>query len=102
MTEHILKTTALYFDAIERGDKTFEVRRNDRAYQAGDILMLARVQPDEFKPHVDPRCSRGCCMGRRWLRFRVTYVFAGDPSLRDLGGVIPGYVVLGLGVTGDE
>lgn len=37
-----LKTWPEYWDAIYRGEKTFELRFNDRDYQVGDILHLRR------------------------------------------------------------
>lgn len=37
---HDLKILPRYFDAVEDGSKPFEVRRNDRDYQVGDILLL--------------------------------------------------------------
>lgn len=40
MTHHILKCDLPYFDAVESGDKTFEIRRNDRGYQKGDTISL--------------------------------------------------------------
>lgn len=40
--EHILKTWDVYWDAIERGEKLFEIRRDDRGFQKGDILILRR------------------------------------------------------------
>ena len=39
---HILKTDTAAFDAVQRGDKNFEVRRDDRMFQAGDTLTLER------------------------------------------------------------
>lgn len=43
---HELKTLPAYWDAVERGDKTFEVRRDDRGFQKGDVLELQRLYPD--------------------------------------------------------
>lgn len=43
MNVHELKTIAVYWDAVERGEKLFEVRRNDRFFQQGDIVRLIRV-----------------------------------------------------------
>jgi hypothetical protein len=40
--EHELKTWKPYWDAIRRGEKTFELRYNDRGYQTGDVLLLKR------------------------------------------------------------
>lgn len=37
---HHLKTLPVYFDAVRRGDKTFEIRKNDRDFQTGDTLVL--------------------------------------------------------------
>lgn len=48
MVEHVLKTLPDYFDAVARGEKTFEVRRDDRGFQKGDILVLHRLGRDLF------------------------------------------------------
>lgn len=37
---HYVKILPEYYRAIERGDKTFEVRYNDRNYQTYDVLHL--------------------------------------------------------------
>lgn len=37
---HELKIWPEFFDAIHRGDKTFELRRDDRGFRAGDVLHL--------------------------------------------------------------
>ena len=37
---HYIKILPQYFRAIERGEKTFEVRFNDRDYKVADILHL--------------------------------------------------------------
>jgi len=82
---HELKCWPEFFDAIERGDKTFEVRRDDRGFCVGDTLWLrewlrvARV--------VDGQ-AEGDYTGRD-LRRRVTYVLTGF-------GVERGFVCMGL------
>ena len=40
---HYIKILPEYFKAIESGEKTFEVRFNDRNYQVHDILHLRHV-----------------------------------------------------------
>jgi hypothetical protein len=41
MTEtHILKIDEPYYNAVASGKKTFEIRYNDRGYQAGDNVVL--------------------------------------------------------------
>lgn len=45
MTIHILKCHPEYYAQINAGVKTFELRVNDRNYQAGDILLLRWYDP---------------------------------------------------------
>ncbi len=40
MRFHELKTVSPFYEAVESGDKTFEIRTNDRDFRAGDILLL--------------------------------------------------------------
>lgn len=44
MTEHILKSQAVLFDAVVAGRKCWEVRRNDRQFQSGDHVILLRIE----------------------------------------------------------
>lgn len=37
---HDLKIRPVYFEAVEDGRKTFEIRYDDRDYQVGDRLIL--------------------------------------------------------------
>jgi hypothetical protein len=39
---HVLKTVEDIWDAVERGEKTAEVRKNDRDFRVGDMLTLLR------------------------------------------------------------
>lgn len=48
--KHDLKTWTEYFQAVKSGDKTFEIRENDRNFKVGDVLLLR-----EFIPC--PECS---------------------------------------------
>lgn len=49
-TTHKLKIWPRMFDAVRRGDKTFEIRKNDRDYQTGDILELEEWDPAKAAP----------------------------------------------------
>ena len=78
---HELKTLAPYWDAVERGDKTFEVRKNDRGFQRGDVLVLYRIG----------ELGEVGWKSNQSLERVVTYVLAGGQF-----GIEPGHVVLGL------
>jgi hypothetical protein len=94
---HSLKCWAAAFDAIERGEKRADVRRNDdRDFQVGDVLELIRWDHDLDKP-----------TGRR-LRARVTHatIHAGDLNIfgirlkdGDRAGCMTLLVVLSIEVT---
>lgn len=43
---HNVKCWPRYFDAVKRGDKTFEIRKNDRDYQHSDKIILNRYDPE--------------------------------------------------------
>lgn len=42
MKTHELKLDDKYFDEVKSGKKNFEIRKNDRNFQVGDILELRR------------------------------------------------------------
>ncbi|WP_273711461.1 DUF3850 domain-containing protein [Leuconostoc mesenteroides] len=48
MKIHELKLDTEYFDDVKSGLKTFEIRKNDRDYQAGDLLSLSRFEDGEY------------------------------------------------------
>lgn len=85
---HELKTPARYFEAVERGDKTFEVRLNDRAFQTGDTITLAKMD-NEGKCYETPSGNR---FEKITLKRKITYILQGGQF-----GIEPRYCVLGLG-----
>lgn len=87
MVEHKLKCWPNYFDALKSGDKTFEVRKDDRGFQKGDILVLMRTEPDrlwsiEYTIQGKPKHE---------LRKRVKWILTGGQF-----GVEAGHVVMAL------
>lgn len=44
MKIHELKIDPEYFDSVVCGDKTSEVRRNDRDFRVGDAIQLTKGQ----------------------------------------------------------
>jgi len=45
MKAHDLKIYPEYWEDIVTGKKTFEVRKNDRDYQVGDLLLFRKFDP---------------------------------------------------------
>jgi len=44
MQEHELKTDLTVFDDVEAGRKPFEIRKDDRGYEVGDLLKLRKTK----------------------------------------------------------
>ncbi len=78
MTTHHVKCWPDYFKSIVRGEKTFDLRKNDRGYEIGDDVVF-----EEYRPGV------GEYTGATTAR-RIVYV------LREFEGLQPGYCILGL------
>ncbi len=76
---HYLKTWPEYFAAVLSGEKPFELRKNDREFAKGDILVL-----QEYCPQTD------LLTGRQVTQV-VTYLLPGGEF-----GIDPEYVVMGI------
>ena len=87
---HNLKTLPAYFDAVKRGEKTFEVRRDDRGFQKGDTLVLQRLN-EKYNTHLVEMDFTDPNKVKHELRFRVGYILTGGQF-----GIEPGYVVMAL------
>nr|DAJ14158.1 MAG TPA: activating signal cointegrator [Podoviridae sp. ctJ6o53] len=69
---HALKTLPEYFEAVRNGDKTFELRKNDRNFKVGDYLALnewdgkkytGRSQLVKVRYILDPNEVMNCAAG---------------------------------------
>lgn len=79
---HKLKIFPEYFNAVKVGTKTFEIRKNDRRFKVGDVLILKEY---------------GICEGVKGysgkkITKEVTYILEGGQY-----GLEEGYVILALG-----
>ena len=76
---HELKIFPNFADAIICGDKTFEVRKNDRGFQAGDTctFKLTHYKPNKQHHPIEKKL------------YEITYVLSGN-------GIQPEYVVFGI------
>ena len=55
MKLHELKIKREYFNAIKSGEKTFEIRKNDRDFQVGDIINFTVVEEKNVNGEMDER-----------------------------------------------
>ncbi len=68
MSEHRIKTHPAPFAAILDGTKRHEIRKDDRGYAVGDVLVLEEFEPDCFVDAIEQHGYTG-----RSVRVRVTY-----------------------------
>lgn len=80
MTRHELKTWPQYFAAVRSGKKRFEIRRNDREFAVGDVLVLREFDPEQdvYTGQVEER--------------QITFLLSEEDY-----GVIHGFVAIGFG-----
>lgn len=85
-TKHILKTDPEPFQAVKRGDKTHEIRFNDRNFQLGDFLVLQETNfsAAEAKERNVPLELTG--------DVAVTWI----THIQEGYGLMPGWVILSL------
>lgn len=76
---HELKTVSPFFEEVERGQKTFEIRKDDRPFQVGDTLVLR---------HWDS--LRKCFLAEPHIHVKVKYI------LRDERFLPPGYCCMSI------
>lgn len=81
MRLHILKIKEEYMKAISYGEKTFELRENDRDYQVGDLIHFVDLDENEYLMfnNVDNI-------------YRITYVLKDVPEY----GLDKDYCILGI------
>ena len=83
---HIIKLRKDFEQPILNGTKNFEIRKNDRGYQKGDLVQFLVV--DEAQVYMDgnlvPEASE---LNDKW--FEITYVLSG-------WGLQEGYVAFGI------
>ncbi|MBN2597811.1 MAG: DUF3850 domain-containing protein [Marinifilaceae bacterium] len=77
--KHLLKILPEYFEEVVKGNKPFEVRKNDRDFKVGDILILAEY------------CTSIQSFTGRVIKKKVTYILEGGSF-----GIEKGFVILTL------
>ncbi len=76
---HIIKLDLSFASAVILGQKNFEIRKNDRNYQTGDLLKFSVIDKNgnKLKSSLEQK------------EFEITYVLSG-------WGLNPGVVALGI------
>lgn len=80
MKTHDLKLNIEFCDAVLSGEKTFEVRKNDRGFQTGDLIRFIPID-GTIREHAQHEISGHT--------YKITYILNG-------WGIKNGYVVLGI------
>ncbi len=89
---HELKTWCEYYAAIESGEKTFEIRKFDRPFKVGDILLLKEWKPLGYS-YVSPSEMTGEYTGRE-MKVKITYILAGENAMNF--GLFGGYCIMSI------
>lgn len=79
--KHTIKIKESFAEAVLDGDKTFEVRKNDRGYQKGDSIKFIVLYDSDGCEMIDHPLSK--CL------YEITYVLSG-------WGIEDGYCVFGI------
>lgn len=74
---HNLKILPMYFEEVRLGNKTFELRKNDRPYNVGDTLILKEFDGNNYT--------------KRELTRETTYILQGGNY-----GLDKDYCILGM------
>lgn len=75
---HELKIKPQYFEAVDRGEKRFELRKNDRNYHVGEFINLCEY-------------DNGRYTGRN-IVYRISYILKDCPEY----GLMDGYCIIGF------
>ena len=70
MKLHELKILHKYLVEVDLGNKTFELRKNDRDYQVGDLIRFIDIREDDStanKNQIEPNIDENTL-------YRITYV----------------------------
>lgn len=78
-TVHELKILPQYFEMVANGSKRFELRKDDRDYKVGDLLVLKEYDGKDYT-------------GRKLSAYLITYILRNCSEY----GLQDGYCILGF------
>lgn len=91
MKIHKLKIKEEYYKAIVDGNKTFELRKNDRDYQVGDLIQFTDDLFNQEKT-TDKFMAEKYYPQPSETLFKITYILEGVPEY----GLDTEYCILGI------
>lgn len=74
---HHVKLGETFFEDVKTGRKSFELRKNDRGYKQGDMIVFYEYKDGKYTPNL--------------IKKKIVYV------LQDFTGLEEGFCILGLG-----
>lgn len=83
---HKLKCVQPFFSQMKDGEKKFDLRKNDREFNVGDILIQEEYDPEDA---LDPESKDKGYTGKAFA-VRVDYM------LEDYPGLDAGYCIMGV------
>lgn len=95
MKFHELKILDIYYEEVANGTKPFELRKNDRDYQVGDLIHFTILNSGKIK---DPLVPNEESMVNIWNNahknrvYQITYVLKDVPQY----GLHKDYCIFGL------
>lgn len=87
MKTHELKLRLEFCDAVLNGEKTFEIRKNDRGYQKGDHIKFIPTKTGVFDVPANHKIEN--------KEYEITYVLSG-------WNINEGYVIFSIKEIDDE
>ena len=93
MTVHQMKLNDCYFDAVDNGIKTYEIRKDDRGFRVGDVLKIYRVNDNGLYVSNDGAYASNDRSGLKPIQVTVKYILTHD-DFPD--GIPEGYVVMSI------
>jgi hypothetical protein len=70
---HEIKLNVNYLDAVYNGEKCFEIRKNDRGYQKGDLIKFIPYDDGYITEHHPVQDKT----------YKITYVLSGNGLCKD-------------------
>ncbi|EMK6918792.1 DUF3850 domain-containing protein [Vibrio cholerae] len=88
MANHQLKIKSEYLEAIIRGDKTFEIRKNDRDFKVGDRVMLIEEHGERYL-NIYIKYITNYAQQDGYVVFSFGWIGGGELVGQEKNGVLP-------------